>query len=94
MASCTWTRTFFCGVGALGILDGRIDLAEDAEIIELALRIEKVLLAEGLAGSFLNLALHHVVAGVIEPGDHHLVDEELFALLDGVGDVFAVGLAG
>ena len=87
-------ENIFLRVGALGILDGGIDLAEDAEIVELALSIEKILLAEGLAGRYLNFALHHVVAGVHRVRDHHLVDEKLFALLDGVGDIFAVGLAG
>ena len=87
-------ENIFLRIGALGILDGGIDLAEDAEIVELALRVEEVLLAERLAGNFLNFALHDVVAGVIESGDHHLVDEELFAFLDGVVNVFAIGLAG
>jgi hypothetical protein len=87
-------ENIFLGVGALGILDGSVDLAEDAEVIELALGIEEVALAERLSGSHLNFALHNVVASVIEPGHHYLIDEELFALLDGVSDVFVVGLAG
>ncbi len=81
-------------VGAIGILDGSVDLVEDAEVVELTLSLKEVLLAEGLAGNYLNLALHNVVAGVIEPSNHYMVDEELFALMDRVSDVFAVSLAG
>src|SRR4029077_2029723 len=77
-----------------GILYSSVDLAEDAEVIEVALGSEQILLAERLAGSYLNLALHDVVTGVIEPRDHHVVDEELISLLDHVGDVFVAGLAG
>ena len=84
-------QNVFLRVGALGILHGSVDLAEDAEVIELALRIEEILLAERLAGSYLNLALHDVVASMVEPGDQYLVDEELIAFLDGVGNVFAPG---
>ena len=87
-------QNIFLGVGAVGILHGSIDLAEDAKVVEPALGIKKISLAERLAGNHLNFALHDVVAGVVETCDHHLVDEELFAFLDGVGDVFAVRLAG
>lgn len=77
-------------VGAAGILNGRVDLAEDTKIIELALCSQKILLAEGLSRNHLNFALHHVVAGVVEPSDQHSIDEELFALLDGVSNVLAI----
>ena len=87
-------KNVLLGIGARGILYGRIDLVEDAEVIEFALRIKKILLAERLAGNFLDLALHDEVARVIEAADNYLVDKELFALLDGKGDVFAVGLSG
>ena len=63
-------QNIFLRIGAFGILHGGVDLAENAEVIQLALGIEQVLLAERLAGNYLNFALHHEVAGVVEPGDH------------------------
>ena len=71
-----------------------VDLAEDAEIVKLGLSIQQILLTEGLPGNHLNFSLHNVVAGVIETRDHHVVNEELFALLDCVSHIFAVRLPG
>jgi len=79
-------------VRTLRILHRGIDLAEDAKVVKFALSIEQILLAEGLAGRNLNLALHYVWAGVIEAADHHLADKKLFALLNDVGDILAAGL--
>ena len=75
-------------------MDGSIDLTEDAKVVELALGVEEILLAERLSGSDLDFALDDVFAGVVEARDHHMVDEEPFAFVDVKGYVFTAGLGG
>ena len=79
------------GIFSVRVLDGGIDLAEDAEIVQRRLRVEHVFLAQGAGWSYFEFSMHHVRTGVHETRHKYLVDKKLLAFLDAEGDGNAIG---
>ena len=87
-------QNIFQRIGSLRILHRRVDLAEDAEIVEPSLSAEKILLAERVSLMHLQFPLQDVVASVFGARHHHAIHREALAFLDRESDVFAIGLVG
>ena len=75
---------------AIGILNRHIDLGEDAEVIELALRIGHGGLRKRVAGLQIETLLDQPRARGLESGGNHLTDELLIAFVDDEAQIHRV----
>src|SRR5664279_833485 len=77
------------GLGALRVLDGGVHLLEKAEVVEAALALQHVFLAEGPARLYTDFPTGDSGAGVVQPIEKELIDKELLAFMNRKGDANA-----
>ncbi len=75
------------------VLDGRNDLVEQREVVEVSLRFEQRALVQRIARVHQQLLVHNLRAGVANAALKHLADEDLLAFGDVEGHI-GLGLVG
>ena len=81
-------------VAACRVFHRRIDLVEQGELVEIALRVHQGGLVERIAGMDGDGPRHRVRAGVMEPGQQHLAHKNLLPLGDVEDHVHLAGSEG
>src|SRR5215470_12784309 len=77
-----------------GILDGRVHLAEDAQIVKMLLRVQHIDLAQRVTRLHRHLTLDYIWSGVIQPRYKDLIHENLYAFMNPESHVHVIGVAG
>ena len=77
----------FLTLVASRILNSRIHLAEDTEVVQALLGIQHINLAQRITGLDLDFTLHDGVAGVVQAGHVHLIHYGLIAFVDGISHI-------
>src|SRR5208337_4143132 len=72
-------------LGAVGVLDGRVHLLEKAEVVEAALTLQHVLLAQGSAWLHPDCAAGDSGPGMVQPIEKKLTDKKLLAFMNRKG---------
>src|ERR1700686_5736044 len=81
-------------IGSFRVLHRRIDLAEDAQIIEPSLRSEEIPLAQRFTFVHLQFSIHNVVARMFRSGDQDAIHGEALPFLNSERYVFSMRLIG
>src|SRR6185437_11301713 len=83
----------FVGGIAVRVLHRYIDFVKNSQIIEAALGIEHLALAQSVTAADPDFTLHHERTGIVKPGNENLVHKYLRPFSDLVSQVNFVGVA-
>ena len=81
-------------VAAVGIFDRRVDLVEEGEFVEIALRVHQSRLVQRVARVQGDGAGHRIRPRVMQPGEQHIAHKDLLSLGDVEDHVFLAPVGG